>query len=76
MDPNVRLCVDQRELLSSPGSYRRLVRQLKYLTITRPNIAFAVSVVSQFMLASRSTHLEAGRFEDYEVTQGQGPSWS
>ena len=25
MDPNVRLCVDQCELLSNPDSYRRLV---------------------------------------------------
>ena len=28
MDPNVRLCVDQGELLSSPNSYRRLVGKL------------------------------------------------
>ena len=46
MDPNVRLCVDQCELLSSPDSYRRLVGKLNYLTITYPDIAFIVSAVS------------------------------
>ena len=59
MNPNVRLCVDQGKLLSSPNNYRKLVRKLNYLTITRPNIAFVVSVVSQFMSAPRSTHMEA-----------------
>ncbi|GFY96447.1 hypothetical protein Acr_11g0007530 [Actinidia rufa] len=42
MDPNVRLCVDQGELLS-PDSYRKLVRKLNYLTITHPDIAFVES---------------------------------
>ena len=46
MDPNLRLCVDQCELLSSPYSYRRLVGKLNHLTITRIDIAFVASVVS------------------------------
>ncbi|GFS36933.1 hypothetical protein Acr_00g0048770 [Actinidia rufa] len=59
-----RLCKALYGLQHSPRplfiSYRRLVRQLKYLTITRPKIAFAVSVVSQFMSATpHSTHTEA-----------------
>ena len=44
MDPNVKLYEDQGELLSNPKRYRRLVGKLNYLTITRPNISFAVSV--------------------------------
>ena len=32
---------------------------MNYLTITRPDIAFAVNVVNQFMLAPHSTHMEA-----------------
>ena len=59
MDPNVRLCMDQSELLLSPDRYRRLVGKLNYLTITHPNIVFPVSVVSQFMSAPHSTHMEA-----------------
>lgn len=39
--------------------YQRLVGRLIYLSHTRPDIAFAVSVVSQFMHDPRSTHMEA-----------------
>ena len=53
MDPNVKLCVDQGELLPNPDQYRRLVGKLNYLTITRPDISFAVSLVSQFMSTPR-----------------------
>ena len=33
----------------NPKRYKRLVRKLNYLTITRPDIAHSVSVVSQHM---------------------------
>jgi hypothetical protein len=39
--------------------YQRLVGRLIYLSHTRPDIAFAVSVVSQFMHDPRSHHLNA-----------------
>jgi hypothetical protein len=45
--------------LKDIGQYQRLVEKLIYLTVTRPDIAFAVSLVSQFMHAHRTTHLEA-----------------
>lgn len=35
--------------LADPGIYRRLVGKLIYLTVTRSDVSFAVSVVSQFM---------------------------
>ena len=44
MDPNVKLYEDLGELLSNPERYRRLIGKLNYLTITRPDISFAVSV--------------------------------
>ena len=59
MDPNVKLCVDQGEIFPHPDRYRRLVGKLNYLTNTRPDISFAVSVVSQFMSAPRLPHWEA-----------------
>lgn len=59
MDPNVKLCVDQGELLHNPDQYRRLVGRLNYLTITRPDISFAVNLVSQCMSASRHPYWEA-----------------
>ena len=49
MDPNVKFIPKQGELLRDPGRYRRLVERLNYLTITRPDISFPVSVVSQFL---------------------------
>ncbi|CAL9000577.1 unnamed protein product [Prunus brigantina] len=47
------------DLLADASSYQRLVGRLIYLTITRPDISHAVSLVSQFMHSPRSTHLQA-----------------
>jgi len=41
------------------GRYQRLVGKLIYLSHTRPDISFAVSLVSQFMHAPYQEHLEA-----------------
>ena len=46
MDPNVKLVPGQGESLGDLGRYRRLVGKLNYLTITRLDISFPVSVVS------------------------------
>ena len=58
-DPNVKFYEDQRELLSNPERYNRLVGKLNYLTITRLDISFAVSVLSQFMKDPHLPHWEA-----------------
>ena len=42
MDPNVKLCHDQRELITNSYNYRPLVGKLNYLTITWLVISFAV----------------------------------
>jgi len=47
------------ELLEDAGRYMRLVGKLNYLTVTRLNITFTVSVVCQFLSASRTIYLEA-----------------
>ena len=56
MDPNVKLVPGQGEPLRDPGRYRRLVVKLNYLTITRPDISFPVSVVSQFLQSPCDNH--------------------
>jgi hypothetical protein len=59
MDPNVKLLSDQGETFSDPGRYRRLVGKLNYLTMTRPDISYAVSVVSQFLNSPCDIHWDA-----------------
>ena len=59
MDLNVKLTPSQGELLRDPGRYRRLVSKLNYLSITRPNISFLVSVVSQFLQSPCDSHWDA-----------------
>lgn len=49
----------QDPILADPGEYQRLVEWLLYLTITRPDIAFAVQSLSQFMHFPKQSHLEA-----------------
>ena len=41
------------------GRYQRLVGKLIYLSHTRPDIAFAVSVASQYMSEPKKNHMEA-----------------
>ena len=46
MNPNVKLIPSQGEPLQDLKRYRQLVGKLNYLTITRLDISFLVSVVS------------------------------
>lgn len=43
--------------ITNPTSYIQLVGKLLYLTFTRPNISYAVQVLSQFMDKPRQDHL-------------------
>ena len=74
MDPNVKLVPGQGESLGDLGRYRRLVGKLNYLTITRPDIFFLVSVVSQFLQSPCDSHWDAViRILRYiKSTPGQG----
>ena len=48
MVPGVHL-TKEGELFEDPERYRRLVKKLNYLTVTRLDIAHSVNVVSQYM---------------------------
>ena len=59
MDPNTELLPNQGEPIYDPEQYRRLVGKLNYLTVTRPDISFAVSLVSQFLNSPFEDHWNA-----------------
>ena len=59
MDPNHNLGEAQEEPVMDKRMYQRLVGRLIYLVHTRPNIAYSVSMISQFMHATREPHLQA-----------------
>ena len=59
MDVNTKLLPDQEKLFEDAGRYKSLMEKLNYLIVSRRDITFALSVVSQFLSALRTTHLEA-----------------
>ncbi|KAL5797904.1 hypothetical protein ACOSQ2_002724 [Xanthoceras sorbifolium] len=50
---------DKGDLLRDSSQYRRLVGRLIYLTVSRPDITYAVHVLSRFMHQPRKFHMEA-----------------
>ena len=58
METNIDWWNKSTALLEDAGLYRRLVGKLIYLIVTRPDIAYAVSVLSQFMQAPCMVHLD------------------
>jgi hypothetical protein len=56
LELNVKLNTIDGEPLFDATLYQQLVGGLIYLTVTRPDLAYAVHLVSQFMSAPRSTH--------------------
>ena len=59
MEMNHKLGILPDQAPTDRGRYQRLVGRLIYLSHTRPDISYAVSVVSQFMNALSEEHMEA-----------------
>lgn len=47
------------EFLKDPTSYQKLIGKLLYLTMTRPDISYAIQNLSQFMHSPKKSHMEA-----------------
>ena len=58
-EPNEKLQPAKPEAVINQEQYQRLVGRLIYLSHTRPDIAFAVSMVSQFMHSPGQEHFDA-----------------
>ncbi|KAL5544289.1 hypothetical protein UlMin_008073 [Ulmus minor] len=63
MDPKVSLSADAGDLLADISQYRRLIGRLLYLTLSRPDITFAIRAYSD--AAPFSLHLKAFSDSDW-----------
>ncbi|KAK9055092.1 hypothetical protein SSX86_026172 [Deinandra increscens subsp. villosa] len=59
MEQNLKLGLDESEPRVDANSYRRLIGRLLYLQATRPDVAYSVNVLSQFVADPRRNHLNA-----------------
>ncbi|GMI86678.1 cysteine-rich RLK (RECEPTOR-like protein kinase) 8 [Hibiscus trionum] len=59
MDPGLKFNKEEAGNPVDKKPYQRLVGKLIYLSLTRPDIAYSVSVISQHMSDPREEHLEA-----------------
>ena len=59
IDPNHKLGEVEGDKNTDKEAYQRLVGRLIYLSHTRPNIAYTMSIVSQFMHRPNELHLQA-----------------
>ena len=59
MESTTKLDSGKESTPVNKGRYQRLVEKLIYLSHTRPNIGFSVSIVSQFLNDPKEEHLEA-----------------
>jgi len=61
LEQNVKLSANEGNLVEDTTMYRHIVGSLIYMTIIRPDLSYAVGVVSQFMQTPRKPHLDAIR---------------
>ena len=59
VEEGLKLCVETNQELVDKGRYQRLVGRLMYLAHTRLDLAFALSIVSQFMHNPGEQHMNA-----------------
>jgi len=60
-ETNAKICEHEEKKLNDETTYRQLVGSLIYLTITRPNISYAIGVLSRYIQSPKKPHLDATR---------------
>ncbi|RVW18959.1 Retrovirus-related Pol polyprotein from transposon RE1 [Vitis vinifera] len=59
IEEGLKLCVESNQVSTNKGRYQRLVGRLMYLAHTRPDLAYTLSVVSQYMHNPGEQHMNA-----------------
>jgi len=59
MNTDVNLWNEIEPLFEDDSQYRRLAGELIYLTVTRPDITYAIRLMSQFIYKPREIHWKA-----------------
>ncbi|RVX07869.1 Retrovirus-related Pol polyprotein from transposon RE1 [Vitis vinifera] len=59
MESTLKLSANDTNFYEDPSSYRRLIGRLLYLTLTRPDLAYYVQVLSQFLAKPVVSHHQA-----------------
>ncbi|CAH9050651.1 unnamed protein product [Cuscuta epithymum] len=59
MDSKIKLSKNDGTVLENPKTYRTLIGKLLYLTVIRPDIAYSVQVLSQFLASPTDVHMSA-----------------
>ena len=59
IEESFKLCVKPNQVSTDKERYQRLVGRLMYLAHTRPDLAYALSVVSQYMHNLGEQHMNA-----------------
>ncbi|RVW88920.1 Retrovirus-related Pol polyprotein from transposon RE2 [Vitis vinifera] len=74
MESTLKLSANDTNFYEDPSGYRRLIGRLLYLTLTKPDLAYSVQVLNQFLAKPAVSHHQAAiRVLRYlKATPGQG----
>lgn len=61
LDPQIKLNLQAGDPLPHISAYQQLIGKLIYLTLTRPDIAYSVHTLSQFMHKLTTLHMQAAK---------------
>ncbi|XP_047267634.1 uncharacterized mitochondrial protein AtMg00810-like [Capsicum annuum] len=56
-DQHIKKTDQDCDMLADQGAYQRLIGKLLYLTITKPDIAYSVQTLSQFLQKPKQSHM-------------------